>query len=204
MLMIKAKYKLGKRLGPGVLDQCQTQKFALSQARGKGKQEKRRRAPSDYGRQLLEKQKVRFTYGLAEKQLWNYAQKAVTFADPSLALQKFLELRADTAVYRAGFALTRRAARQMVSHGHILINGRRITIPSHAVKKGDVLSVREGSRKSPLFATLAELKEEDKRTIPSWLNVDITTLRAEVVGDPQYNPVESGLDYSTVFEFYSR
>lgn len=202
--MIKAKYKLGKRLGPGVLDQCQTQKFALSQARGKGRQEKRRRAPSDYGRQLLEKQRIRYTYGLVEKQLSNYAKKAMTFADPSLAIHKLLELRADTAVYRAGLAQTRRAARQMVSHGHILINGRRITVPSHVVKKGDVLTVREGSRKSPLFASLAELKEGDKRTIPSWLSVDIDTLRVEVTGEPQYNPVESGLDYSTLFEFYSR
>lgn len=200
MLPVKSKYKIGKRLGNGVFEQLQTQKFALSEARKK--KEKRGRGGSDFGKQLIEKQRVRFSYGLAEKQLANYIEKAITTADPSLALHKSLEMRADNAAYRAGFAPTRRAARQMVSHGHIVINGRRTTVPSHQVKKGDVLTVREGSRTSTLFASLAE--KEEKRAVPTWLKVDISLLTAEVLGEPVYTRVESGLDYATVFEFYSR
>lgn len=201
MLPIKSKYKIGKRLGPGVFEQLQTQKFALSQARNAKKP--RGRGISDYGRQLLEKQRVRFTYGLSEKQLSNYAAKAYVAADPSTALHRALEMRADSVAYRAGFAPTRRAARQMVSHGHLLVNGRRITTPSYALRKGDALSVREGSRKSVLFASLAD-KNEERRSTPQWLAVDVNLLTAKIEGEPQYTTVETGLDYPTLFEFYSR
>ena len=200
MLPIKSKYKIGKRLGPGIFEQLQTQKFALSAAR---KKEKRGgRGGSDYGRQLIEKQRVRFSYGLSERQLSNYAEKAYLAVDPSAALHRALETRADNAVYRAGFAPTRRAARQAVSHGHFTINGKRITTPSYQVSKGDVIAVREGNRKSPLYAGLAE--KTDTRPVAQWLVVDVTALKAEVKGEPQYNVVEAGLDYPTVFEFYSR
>jgi small subunit ribosomal protein S4 len=114
-------------------------------------------------------------------------------------------MRADNAVYRAGISPTRRAGRQAVSHGHITINGKRITTPSYRVKKGDILSVREGNRRSPLYAGLLEAKEENAgRPVPSWLKVDMSLMQAEVVGEPQYNQTEVGLDYPTVFEFYSR
>lgn len=199
MLPVKSKYKIAKRLGAGVFEQTQTQKFALSEARSR---KDKRRGGSDYGKQLLEKQRVRYTYGLAEKQLSNYAQKSVGAANPSDALHKALELRLDSAVYRAGFAHTRRAARQMVSHGHFTVNGRRSTVPSHSLRKGDVIGVREGSRKSPLFASLAE--KEEARSVPKWLSVDMGSLRADVTGEPSYSTLESGLDLPTVFEFYSR
>lgn len=201
MLIVKSKYKIAKRLGAAVFEKTQSQKFALSEARGK---KPRGRGGSDFGKQLLEKQRVRFTYGLSEKQLSNYASSAVQEKDPSLALHKSLEMRADTAVYRAGFASTRRAARQMVSHGHITINGTRIKTPSYRLRKGDAIGVREGSRKSPLFASLNENKEESGRSIPKWLAVDLDLLTAKVDGEPTYSPIEAGLDYATVFEFYSR
>ncbi len=197
MLPIKSKYKIGKRLGPAVFEQLQSQKFALSEARAR---KPRGRGGSDYGRQLIEKQRVRFTYGLAERQLSNYAEKAFKAPDPSLALHRALEARADSVVYRAGFASTRRAARQAVSHGHITVNGRRITTPSHALRIGDIIAIREGSRTSPLFAGLAE--QEEKRSAPQWLAVDYSLLKAEITGEPVIT--ESGLDYPTVFEFYSR
>lgn len=203
MLPVKSKYKIAKRLGAGVFEQTQTQKFALSEARtAASKKRPRGRGGSDYGRQLLEKQRVRFTYGLNERQLSNYAEKAMKEADPSTALHRSLEMRADSAVYRAGLASTRRAARQMVSHGHILVNGRRTTTPSHQLRKGDVLTIREGSRTSPLFAGLAD--GEEKRSVPQWMKVDVSLLKAEVTGEPAYTTVETGLDYATVFEFYSR
>jgi len=204
MLIVKSKYKIAKRLGAAVFEKTQSQKFALSEARSPKKMRGGRGGGSDYGRQLLEKQRVRFTYGLSERQLSNYAKTAFTKDDPSKMLHIELEMRADTAVYRAGFASTRRAARQIVSHGHITINGKRTTTPSHRVKKGDVIAIREGSKTSALFAGLSTTEEENRRTVPSWLTVDLALLRAEVVGEPGYNPIESGLDYSTVFEFYSR
>ena len=201
MLIVKSKYRIAKRLGAGVFDQTQTQKFALAEARSPRKQ-RGRGGGSDYGRQLLEKQRVRFTYGLSEKQLSNYAKKAYHATDPSKTLHKMLEMRADSAIYRAGLANTRRAARQAVSHGHILVNNTRITTPSYHLKKGDKVTIREGSRKSPLFASLAEKNEN--RPIHQWLSVDINLLAVEVKGEPQYNLLETGLDYPTVFEFYSR
>ena len=202
MLLIKSKYKIAKRLGAAIFEKTQSQKFALSEARTKKPQ--RRGGGSDYGRQLLEKQRVRFTYGLSERQLSNYAEAAFEEKDPTGALHKALEMRADSAVYRAGLSSTRRAARQAVSHGHITINGTRITTPSYKVKKGDSISVREGSKGSPLFAGLAEAKEEAARAVPNWLSVDLALLKAQVTGEPLYNPMETGLDYATVFEFYSR
>jgi small subunit ribosomal protein S4 len=203
MLPVRSKYKIAKRLGAGVFEQTQTQKFALSEARtAASKKKPRGRGGSDYGRQLLEKQRVRYTYGLNERQLSNYAQKAMKEADPSTALHRSLEQRADSVVYRAGLAGTRRMARQIVSHGHILVNGRRTTTPSHRLTKGDVITIREGSRKSPLLAGLAD--KEDNRPVPQWLTVDTSLLKAEVSGEPAYTTVETGLDYATVFEFYSR
>ena len=202
MLPIKSKFKIGKRLGAGVFEQLQTQKFALSAARKKEKKGRGRRGGSDYGLQLLEKQRVRYSYGLSERQLSNYAAKAYVAVDPSAALHRALELRADNVVYRAGYAPTRRAARQAVSHGHFTVNGKRITTPSQHLNAGDVIAVREGNRTSPLYAGLAE--RENVKPVPAWLKVDITAYNAEVTGDPQYNLVETGLDYRTVFEFYSR
>lgn len=201
VLPIKSKFKIGKRLGPGIFEQLQTQKFALSDARAK-KQKRGGRGGSDYGRQMLEKQRVRFTFGLSERQFSNYVHKATGATVPSEALHRMLELRADSVVYRAGFAPTRRAARQAISHGHFTIGGKRITTPSYTLKKGDELAVREGSRMSPLYASLAA--KEDKRAVPQWLGVDFSLLKITVLGEPQYSAAEVGLDYPTVFEFYSR
>lgn len=205
MLQIKSKYKIAKRLGAGVFEQTQTQKFALSDARAKAAKKSRGgRGGSDYGKQLLEKQRVRFTYGISEKQLSNYASAATHTPNPSASLNRALEMRIDNAVYRAGFAKSRRAARQIVSHGHIIINGKRTTASSYSLHAGDVFAVREGSIKSPLFAGLAENSADNTRSVPKWLEVDISTLRAKVLGEPEYEQLEGGLDYARVFEFYSR
>ncbi|MDO8521918.1 MAG: 30S ribosomal protein S4 [bacterium] len=204
MLKIKSKYKIAKRLGAGIFEQTQSQKFALSEARTKNSKTSRKRGPSDYGRQLLEKQRVRFTYGLSERQLSNYAKSAFAEADPATALHKSLEMRADNATYRAGIAGTRRAARQMVSHGHITINGKKITIPSYQVHKGDVVAVRDGSRGSALFAKLTDPEQAASGIKSTWIVLDPSLMKAEVVGEPSHTGAGSGIDYSTVFEFYSR
>lgn len=204
MLKVKSQYKIAKRLGAAVFEKTQSQKFALSDARAKKNKKGGRRGGSDYGRQLLEKQKVRYTFGLSESQLSKYAHRATAATLPAVELNKELEMRADSVAYHAGLASTRRAARQMVSHGHLMINGRRITTPSHAIKVGDVITVREGSRKSTLFASLNDENAEMRRAVPQWMSVDLNLLKAEVTGEPSYAPQESALDYATVFEFYSR
>lgn len=204
MLQIKSKYKIAKRLGAQIFEQTQTQKFALAESRtSKKPRGGGRGGKSDYGRQLLEKQKVRFTYGIAEKQLSNYAAAAFATKNPSQSLHQALESRLDSAAYRAGFALTRRAARQMTSHGHLLVNGKRITTPSYSLKKGDVITVREGSRTSTLFFHMTN-PEAIARNVPHWLSLDAATMVAKVEGEPGYTAAEIPLDYPAVFEFYSR
>ncbi|MBL4644772.1 MAG: 30S ribosomal protein S4 [Candidatus Pacebacteria bacterium] len=200
-MLSKPKYKICKRLGNGVYEKCQTQKFALSEARVK-KTFKRRRNLSDYGRQLLEKQKVRFAYGITEKQLRKYVTAAVRTKEPTLELFKGLETRLDNTIYRSGFAPTRRAARQMVSHGHITINGKKMTVPSHMLKTGDVLSVRDGSKDKPLF--VLNMDTIAGHGAPKWLTTDGKKLTSKVKAVPEFVASDTFFDLPAVFEFYSR
>ena len=203
MLPVKSKYKIAKRLGAQIFEQTQTQKFALSDARFK-KIKRGGRGGSDYGRQLLEKQRVRYTYGITERQLSNYAKEAYEAKDPGTTLHQALEMRLDSVAYRAGIAPTRRAARQLASHGHLLVNGKRTTTPSFRLRKGDSITVREASKKSPLFAQLTGEGQEASRNLPQWLTYDPGILRIDITGEPLYTPIETILDYPTLFEFYSR
>ena len=196
----KPKYKLCRRLG-GIYEKCQSQKYALSEAK-KRKTLAKRRVLSDYGRQLIEKQKVRFAYGLTEKQFKKYVHTAMKAQDTVSALHKTLEMRLDNIVYKLGFAPTRRAARQLVSHGHITVNGRKIKIPSYLAKVGDKIEVREGSKNRPYFQTLVEKLKSFKTE--KWLNLDSAKLSAEVLSEPVFDPNESMFDYVSVFEFYTR
>lgn len=201
MLQIKSKYKVCKRLGSGVFEQCQTQRFTLAEARASKSRGRRRGGMSDYGTQLLEKQRVRFTYGLSERQFSSYVSAATHESDPVAALNKSLEMRLDNVIYRLGLASTRRAARQMTSHGHIEVNGRRMTVPSHRIRVGDTLTVRDRSKESPLFLNV---KDGEGSTPPNWLSLDVKTLTGKVVGEPAYTAGESLYDYQSVLEFYSR
>src|SRR5262249_14892440 len=128
-----SKYKLAKRLGASIFEKTQSQKFAIAAERS-AKNKKRSRGASEFGKQLLEKQKVRVTYGISERQFSNYIEDAMASkaGAPAEMLHRALELRLDNVCYRLGLASTRRAARQMVSHGHITVNGVKTTIPSRA------------------------------------------------------------------------
>src|SRR3989344_4607185 len=156
-MIIGPRYKIARRVGAPIFEKTQTKKYALSQAR-RGKTSSRGpRQKSDYGVQMLEKQKARFTYLLSEKQFSNYVKKAIgTKGNTVSILFNFLEQRLDNVIYRMGFAPTRAGSRQMVSHGHITLNGKRVTIPSIQVREGDIVAVRAGSAKKPLFETLSE------------------------------------------------
>jgi len=200
-MLSKPKYKICKRLGNGVYEKCQTEKFALSEARSK-KTYKRRRNVSDYGRQLLEKQKVRFAYGISEKQLRNYVLNANNAKEPTTELFQELETRLDNVVYRLGFASTRRAARQMVNHGHIVVNDKKMTIPSYTTKKGDAVKVREGSKDKPLFIIRKE--SIAGHSAPKWLTIDVKKLSASIKAPPEFTTSDVVFDFPSVFEFYSR
>jgi small subunit ribosomal protein S4 len=200
-----SKYKLAKRLGPSIFEKTQSQKFALSAERSaKNKKGGRGRGPSEFGKQLLEKQKVRVTYGLSERQFSNYVESAMasTTKSPVDALHESLEVRLDNIVYRIGLAPTRRAARQMVSHGHITIDGKKTTIPSRKIYPGEVVAVRDGSKTAGLFATFAEKFVE--RPLPSWLSFDAKTMKGTLTALPTRDSADAAGDLVTVVSFYSR
>lgn len=204
-MIIGPKFKICKRLGGAVFEKCQTQKFMLAEARKKTTQSRGKRsgATSDYKRQLLEKQKMRYTYGLSERQLSGYVEQSVEkSAAPSRALMLRLESRLDNVVYRLGLAKTRRLARQMVSHGHIMVDGRKVTIPSYQVAVRQVVSVREGSKNSGLFQTQGE--ETQSAKMPTWLQFDPVLLSGTVSALPSYDAHELLFDLEQVFEYYSR
>ena len=202
-MKIGPKFKIAKRLGAPIFAKTQTQKFALSEARG-GRQTKRRPGQmSDYKRQLIEKQKMRFSYGISEKQLRRYVNESVEKShQPISLLMQRLESRLDNVVYRLGLAKTRQMARQMVAHGHICVNGRKMTIPSHQVKIDDLLTVREGSRNSRLFENFADTHEA--AGVPAWLTFDVKKLEGKVAALPTYQPSETLFDPAQVLEYYSR
>ena len=201
-MKIGPKFKIAKRLGAAIFEKTQTQKFELSQARA-GKTRRRPGQMSDYKRQLLEKQKMRFTYGITAKQLRRYVDDSVEKShQPILVLMQRLEARLDNVVYRLGLAKTRRLARQIVSHGHIFVNGKRLSIPSYKTKVGDVITVREGSKQTGLFVQIADTHEA--AGVPAWLSIDIKKLSASMTGVPVYNPAETLFDPEQVMEYYSR
>ena len=147
-MKIGPKFKIAKRLGAPIFEKTQSPKFELSLARSSARRTNRRHGQaSDYKRQLIEKQKMRFTYGLTEKQLRRYIDEAMEkSSQPVTVLMERLESRLDNVVYRLGLAKTRRLARQIVSHGHICINGKKMTIPSHKVRVGDVITKIESDK----------------------------------------------------------
>lgn len=203
-MLIGPRYKICKRLGASVFEKCQTQKFQLAEARSPRKLSRGRRGGSDFGAQLLEKQKARFTYGLAEKQFARYVHEAMERKGVSAAegLVSRLEGRLDNVVYRAGFVSTRRAARQMVSHGHATVNGRRTTVPSFKVSEGDVVSIRAESRQSPLFGDRAERALETK--LPSWLALEEGGFSVRVTAQPGAQATELAFNPAVIIQFYSR
>ena len=202
-MLLGPKYKICKRLGASVFEKCQTQKFQLAEARAPRKVA-RRRGGSDFGVQLLEKQKARFTYGLSESQFSRYVHEAIGTKgkDSVVGLLGRLEARLDNVVYRAGFVKTRRAARQIVSHGHILVNGRRVNVPSFRVGKGMTISVRPESRNSTLFVNRAEVMAEIK--VPAWLKFEDQGFAVTVEADPGLGEGEVPFNAPVIIQFYSR
>ncbi|MBR6166532.1 30S ribosomal protein S4 [Candidatus Saccharibacteria bacterium] len=163
------------------------------------------RGGSLYLTQLREKQKVRRIYGLLEKQfakLMREAQGAEGMTGEKLL--EYLERRADNVVYRAGFAATRRAERQLVSHGHFTLNGKRIDIPSIRLSAGDVLEVRPKSKKNSYFVNLANIAGASSQAPLSWMKGDVKNMKIEITGTPKREEAEVGINEQLIVEYYSR
>ncbi len=162
-----------------------------------------RSKPSQYAIQLREKQKVKRTYGLLEKQFRRVVETAErkTGVTGDIILQ-LLEQRLDNAVYRLGFATSRRAARQLVTHGHFMLNDRRVDIPSILVKPGDVFSVRPKSAANSYFKALSETLSSAEQV--RWLSLDAKKLSAKVTGLPAREDIDADIQEQLIIEFYSR
>ena len=161
--------------------------------------------PSLYLTQLREKQKVRRAYGLLEKQfarLMSEATRQQGLAGENLL--QLLERRLDNVVYRSGLATSRRAARQLVGHGHFELNGRRVDIPSIRVKAGDVITVRPKSVKSGYFTNIADVIANANAGPLSWLKVDEKKLKIEITGLPKREEAEADINEQLIVEYYSR
>ena len=190
-----------------VLKRCKT--LGLSPAvLGYSKSTKRqpkqsRRKQSEYGLQLNEKQKVKFIYGVLEKQFHAYYQKAERKQGITgeILLQE-LERRLDNVVFRLGFANTRREARQLVNHAHFTVNGKRVNIPSFQVKPGDVIAVREKSRSTAKFKAL--LEENGKKACPKWIDKANDSFEGKIVAMPARDDIDYDVAEHLIVELYSK
>ena len=163
------------------------------------------RGGSLYLTQLREKQKVRRIYGLLEAQFAKLMREAQrTPGKTGEMLLQYLEQRADNVVYRAGFATTRRAARQLVSHGHFTLNGKRVDIPSIRLNPGDVLEVRPKSKKNSYFVNLANVAGAASQAPLSWMKADVKKMKIEITGTPKREEAEVGINEQLIVEYYSR
>ena len=163
-----------------------------------------RRKQSEYGRQLTEKQKVKFVYGILEKQFAAYYEKAVKMPGKTGEnLLTLCESRLDNVIFRLGFAATRRQARQLVSHAHFTVDGKKVNIPSYQVKAGQVIAVRESSRSSVLFTKLTG-EDAPFVAVPEWLELDRNELKGKVVRMPVREDVDFPVEEHLIVEHYSR
>ena len=161
----------------------------------------RRRKQSEYGAQLNEKQKVKFAYGLLEKQFRNLFDKAEKRpGNTGENLLIMLERRFDNVVYRMGFAATRREARQLVSHGHFLVNGKKANIPSMELSEGDVVAVKEKSQSSPKFKQLRDMII----TTPKWVSIDTDKLEGKILSLPSREDIDMPIAEHNIVELYSK
>ena len=185
-------------------ERCYTPRCAVEKRRKPpGSQPMRRRRTSDWGTQLREKQKARQIYGVLEKQFRKYFDEAQR--RPGMTgqyLLQILEERLDNVAYRLNFADSRNQARQLVRHGHIMVNGRKVDIPSFRVKVDDVIVWKESSRETGIYLQMAE--DIPRRPLPNWLNLDTEKMAGLVLSLPEPTEIDTGIDVRLVVEHYSR
>ena len=167
------------------------------------RQPKRRRKESEYAMQLREKQKAKFIYGVLEKQFRGYFKRAKSMeGQTGENLMTILETRLDNVVFRLGFARTRKEARQMVTHGHICVNGRRVDIPSFRVRPGELVSVAPKAKE--LLVVKSALVSNERVQVPAWLEIDIEKLQGSVLSLPTRDQIDLDIDEQLIVELYSK
>ncbi len=197
------KHKLCRRVGAALcgLPTCPANRRPY-QPGGQGRGRGRPRKPSEYGIRLLEKQKLRHIYGVLERQFRRYYARAQRArGETGTRLLQLLETRLDSVVYRLGFARTMPQARQLVNHGHVLVNGRRVDIPSYQVRPGDVVTIRPRSREIPL---VQEAVQTHPGHVPDYLKVDPENFEGTLVRLPARDEIPVEIDETKIVEFYSR
>ncbi len=185
-------------------DRCYSEKCAADRrAYAPGQHGQGRKKPSEYGTQLREKQKARRHYGVLERQFGLYFNMATGMSGQTGDnLLSLLERRLDNVVYRLGFAMSRAEARQMVNHGHITVNGRRVNIPSFLVKPGMTVALKQKSRSIERFKNVAE--QNATRPVPKWLSLDSANAQASVIALPLRDDVELPIEEHLIVELYSK
>lgn len=198
---------MAKNMQP-ILKRCRTlgvspAAMGYSKSSNKNPGGQRRAKKSEYAMQLTEKQKVKFVYGMQEKQFHSYYEKATRAeGNTGEVLLSMLERRLDNVVYRLGYAATRREARQLVNHGHFTVNGKRVDIPSYLVRVGDVVAVAESSCSKPRFK---KMKENDAFVAaPKWLDRDKNTLQGKVAAIPTKEDIDFEIAEHLIVELYSK
>ena len=167
------------------------------------RQPKRRRKESEYAMQLREKQKAKFIYGVLEKQFRGYFKRAKSMeGQTGENLMTILETRLDNVVFRLGFARTRKEARQMVTHGHITVNGRRVDIPSFRVRPGELVSVAPKAKE--LLVVKSALVSNERVQVPAWLEIDIEKLQGSVLSLPTRDQIDLDINEQLIVELYSK
>ncbi len=201
------KWRIARRLGVNIYvgeEKSQKGKSILERRPyPPGQHGRSRRKISYYGRQLMEKQKVKFYYGIREGQFRRFYEMAERMrGQTGENLLKLLESRLDNVVYRLGFGKSHRHARQLVVHGHILVNGQKVDRPSYLVKPGDVIEVKEKSRDIPQIKEGIELAQ--RRGIPSWLELDAENFKGIVKSEPTREEIEIPIEEHLIVELYSK
>jgi len=209
--MDTANCKICRKVGKKLFlkgDRCFSPKCAiLKRPSPPGPEPKRGATITDYGREFMEKQKMKHWYGLRESQFKKYVKGVLTNLNKinipaEDALIRKLELRLDNVIFRMGLATSIAQARRLVSHGHIAVNGRKLNIPSYEAKKGDKISVKENSKNKAYFQKVsADIK---KYKAPVWIKLDANNLEGEISGMPQAQEVGLPIQLSSIFEFYSK
>jgi len=195
------KARLCRRLGVNLFGSEKYTKILRRRQAKPGMHGARFKKKSEYGKQLDEKQKARFVFGISEKQFVNYYKKAkAQQSDTGENLLRLLERRLDNVIYVSGLANSRMQARQMVSHGHLKLNGRRVNVPSILIKPNDVVELVPKLLSSPLYQGFDKIKDYS----PKWMNVDLKKIKIDILALPEKDDLEKSIESQLIVEFYSR
>ena len=197
------KGKLVRKLGVNIFGNPKFDRLLSKKGHRPGQHGKMGKCPSTYALQLQEKQKIKFTYGTLEKQFRNYFKKASQMkGETGFNLLVLLESRLDNVVYKLGFGPTRSAARQLVSHAHFMVNGSKVNIASYRLKPGDVVQVRDKSKKLDIILNSIKMVKGDLNI--SWLSVDKAKMEGTFVNYPERDEIDLTMNEQLVVEYYSR